>query len=263
MGNTNENKSKNGFMKTLIVAAVCSAISSLATYQITKNYVGNKPDIVGSWYSTYAGQVFSLTLKNDDTCEFGYDDQEKTKCTYDYSDEVLRLKSDNGIDELVYSLDETVLYISSQPYYSTKEESSDNDEYFAVPDDYDISMFSSLTIEEFIKKFNAGDTMFVLSARGSCGFCQQFRPIAADSVKKYDYTLYYLDSAKVTSDQFAAVQALDSKLEETYSSTPNVYYIKDKKVVAISEGAVDFETFEKFLTDNGVKAKPAAPTPSN
>ena len=132
-----------------------------------------------------------------------------------------------------------VLYISSQPYYNSLEESKNNDAYYAVPEDYDISMFTSLTADEFTKKFKNGDEMFVLSARGSCGFCQQFRYTAAESIEKYNYTLYYLDSAQVTDEQFSAIMALDEKLSETYGSTPNVYYIKGKKVVDVSEAVVE------------------------
>ena len=257
MDEKKESKKSCG-VSTLLVMLAVAAVSSLATYQITKHYLGNGgliPNIKGIWYSSYAGQVFSLSLNNDDSCEFGYDGEEKTKCTFEYTDEVLKLKTDVGTDNLVYSLENKVLYISSQPYYNSLEESKNNDAYYVVPEDYDISMFTSLTADEFTKKFKNGDEMFVLSARGSCGFCQQFRYTAAESIEKYNYTLYYLDSAQVTDEQFSAIMALDEKLSETYGSTPNVYYIKGKKVVDISEGAVDADTYGKFLEKHGVKKK--------
>ena len=256
MDEKKESKKSCGVSTFLIVLAV-AAVSSLATYQITKHYLGGGliPNIKGIWYSSYAGQVFSLSLNKDDSCEFGYDGQDKTECTFEYSDEVLKLKTEAGTDNLVYSLEDDVLYIGSQPYYNSLEESNANDAYYAVPEDYDTSMFTSLTTDEFTRKFKNGDEMFVLSARGSCGYCQQFRYTAADSVEKYNYTLYYLDSAKVSNEQFEAIVALDDKLKETYGSTPNVYYIKDKKVVAISEGAVDADTYGKFLETYGVKKK--------
>lgn len=257
MDEKKERKKSCGVSTLLIVLAV-AAVSSLITYQITKYYLSGEnliPNIKGVWYSSYAGQVFSLSLNKDDSCEFGYDGQDKTKCTFEYSDEVLKLKTDTGTDNLVYSLEEDVLYISSQPYYNSLEESNANDAYYAVPEDYDTSMFSSITTEEFIKKFKNGDEMFVLSARGSCGYCQQFRYTAAESVEKYNYTLYYLDSSQVKEEQFNATIALDEKLSQTYGSTPNVYYIKDKKVVAVSEGAVDADTYGKFLEKYGVKKK--------
>ena len=203
MDEKKNNKKGGSIISTIVITVVVSAICSLATYQITKNTVGvTKPNIRGVWYSSYAGQVFSLDLsKKDDSCKYGYEGQEMTECTYEYSAEVLKLKSAVGTDNLVYELKDKVLYISSQPYYSSKEERDINYCYYYVPEDYDISMFTSLTADEFTKKFNNGDAMFVLSARGSCGYCQQFRPIAAESLKKYNYTLYYLESAKVTEEQ--------------------------------------------------------------
>lgn len=250
------NKENNIFSRIAVTVAV-AAICSLATYQITKNaYSSEKQDIKGTWYSSYAGRVFALELnKKNDKCKFGYEGQEQTECTYEYSNEVLRLKdtSGAGTNELIYSYKDNVLYIDSQPYYSSKEESNKNDAYYFVPEDYDVSMFTKITPEEFIKKFNDGEEMFVLSARGSCGYCQQFRPIAANSIKNYKYTLYYMDSAHVTDEEYEQITQLDPTLTESYASTPNVYYIKDKKVVDINEGATPEETYGAFLEKHGVK----------
>lgn len=247
---------KKSLVLTVAVALVFGAGCSATTFFVTRNHYKNPSsnNIKGDWYSTYAGNTFVLSLSGSE-CSFGYESQEKVKCTYEYSDEVLKLKTESGTEQLIYSKDKNTLYINSQPYYSTKEESSKNDDYFYVPADYDTSMFTKISATEFVEKYNKGEAMFVLTARGSCAHCQIFRPIAAESVKNYDYTLYYIDIAHVTDKEFEAVKALNTTFANTFGSTPNTYYVKDKKIVDTFEGAGSAEDFGKFLTKNGVKKK--------
>ena len=144
--------------------------------------------------------------------------------------------------------------IDSTKYYSDKKEASKNDGFYAKPEDYDTSMCTAMTPNEFIDKFKSGEAAFVLFARGSCGYCQQFRPIAAQSIEKYNYKLYYLDTTQLKDENIEAISKLDSKLD-SITSTPSVYYIKGKKVVDIQSGYTDLETYGSFLKKNGVKAK--------
>ncbi len=251
-------KKTNRFLGTLILILVTAIVSSLATYQFMKeNSCNNKGNVnlKGSWYSTYAGSTFMLSLTEDGNCEYGYEDADKTKCTYEYSNEVLQLKTSEGTDKLIYNLEKDVLYINSSPYYNSKETSSKNDAYYYVPEGYDISMFTKITPEEFISKFNNGDEMFVLTARSSCQHCQDFRPIAAQTVESHNYKLYYLDTATLTDTTYANIKALDTKLNETFGATPNVYYVKGKKVVDTNEGATTLAQYTQFIETHGVKKK--------
>ena len=155
---------KKSLVLTVAVALVFGAGCSATTFFVTRNHYKNPSsnNIKGDWYSTYAGNTFVLSL-NGSECSFGYESQEKTKCTYEYSDEVLKLKTESGTEQLIYSKDKNTLYINSQPYYSTKEESSKNDDYFYVPADYDTSMFTKISATEFVEKYNKGEAMFVLN----------------------------------------------------------------------------------------------------
>ena len=104
-----------------------------------------------------------------------------------------------------------------------------------------------------LEKFNKGEAAFVLTARGSCGYCQQFRPVAAQSVELYNYTLYYLDTTTVTSEDYQNISAIEGF--EEFGSTPNVFYFKDKKVVDVQQGSTDINSYGSFLEKNGVTKK--------
>lgn len=247
---------KSSILTMIVVAVIAAVLSSVATTVALKstNSNGGNANITGTWYSTYAGQTFSITLKEDKTFEYGYEGQDATKGKYTATSDVLSLITDSGSNKLIYDAGKGYIEIDSTKYYGSKEEAAKNDGYYYVPDDYDVSMFTKISAKEMIDKFNKGEEAFVLTARGSCGYCQQFRPIAAESVKKYNYTLYYLDTTTLTEEDYTNIRALDSKLED-FGSTPNVYYFKGKAIVDIQQGAADADTYGTFLKNNGVKEK--------
>ena len=252
-----EKKEKSSILTIIIVAVVVAVISSVTTLFIAKKFIfnnGTNNNIVGTWYSAYGGQTFLVTLRDDKTFELGYENSEMTTGKYSNTSDVIKLTTSSGVNNLVYEMGKDYIEIDSKKFYPTKEEATKNDLYFFVPDDYDISMFTKITAEEMVKKFNKGEEAFVLTARGSCGYCQQFRPVAAESVKKYNYTLYYLDTTTLKEENYTQIRALDSKFND-FGSTPNVYYFKGKAIVDIQQGAADANTYGSFLERNGVKEK--------
>jgi len=252
-------KTKKSFsiVTVVIIALVVAALSSAATFLVAKNFIfkdGKSNNVKGTWYNTYAGRTFALSLKTDNSFEYGYEGEEMTKGTFKNSNDVITLTSDAGVDKLVYDLGKGFIEINSTKYYKNKNEATKNDGFYYIPEDYDTSMFKTIKASEMIEKFNKGEEVFVLTARGSCGYCQQFRPVAAASVEKYNYTLYYLNTAELTEEDYTNIRNLHSKFAE-FGSTPNVYHFKNKDVVDIQEGAADAETYGAFLVKNGVKEK--------
>ena len=249
-----ETTKKTSFAVIIVVAVVAAVVGALVSAFVLKK-LGTESvnDVSGSWYSTYSGQTFVLTLNKDKTFEYGYEDSEKTTGKYTNTNDVISLISDQGTDKIVYDLGKDYIEISSTKYYKDKDKSVENDAFYYVPEDYDISMFTKITATEMLEKFNNGEEAFVLTARGSCGYCQQFRPIAAESVTTYNYTLYYLDTAHLTQEDYQNVTAIEGF--EEFGSTPNVFYFKGKKVVDIQQGAATAEAYGQFLEKNGVKKK--------
>lgn len=241
----------------VVVAIISAVLGAAAAVVVMKKITPNQKEanVIGTWYNSYAGETFIISLKDDNTFEFGYDGSEKTtgKYTTETSD-VLALTTDSGVQKILFDKGKDYIEIESTKYYGSKEVAKDNDSYYFVPEDYDTSMFTKITAAEMIEKYKKGDAFFVLTARGSCTYCQQFRPIAAQSVEKYNYTLYYLDTTTLTNDDYTNIRALDDKLSE-FGSTPNVYYFKGKTVADVQAGYTDDVAYGEFLEKNGVKAK--------
>ena len=251
-----KSEGKSTILTIIAVAIVAAVLGAVAAVIVMKNLKPTEKatNIAGTWYNTYAGETFLLTLKTDKTYEYGYEGSEMTTGTYSNTSDVLSLVGDSGTQKLIFDKGKDYIEIDSSKYYNKKETAAENDGYYFVPEDYDTSMFTKLTVAEMVEKFNKGDEFFVLTARGSCGYCQQFRPIAAESVTKYNYTLYYLDTTTVKNEDYETIRALDAKLED-FGSTPNVYFFKGKTVADVQAGAADAETYGAFLEKNGVKAK--------
>ena len=143
-------------------------------------------------------------------------------------------------------------------YYSDgdSEESSDDTENV----DYDTSMFTEVSGDELLDILDRDDdvTYFVAVGRSGCTFSQNFLPSLQQSVKDYDYTLYYLDTDKLDSDVSDEITEKSDVFKDKnsiFGATPIVYVIKNKKVVDVHSGYSEYDVYESFLKDNGVEKK--------
>ena len=121
--------------------------------------------------------------------------------------------------------------------------------------EYDVSMFTEISFDDFMEMYKEDKHYFVYTGRSTCGYCVAFLPALQQSVSEYDYTLYYLDIDKVSQDELKKIAELHSKYETTIGATPMVYLMGKKNVVAVNEGYTEYETYAKFLEDNGVKKR--------
>jgi len=140
---------------------------------------------------------------------------------------------------------------------SGNDNKKDNESETSVDENenYDVSMFKSIKIDEFKEMYDDDKTYFVYTGRSTCGYCVAFLPTLQQSVKEYDYTLYYLDMSNVTNDDISSVIEMDEDFSDTFSATPMVYVIGDKELVSVNEGYTDYDTYAKFLEDHGVEKK--------
>ena len=122
--------------------------------------------------------------------------------------------------------------------------------------EYDVSMFKSITSNDFINMFNEKNkTYFVYTGRSSCGFCVKFLPVLQQSIKDYDYSVYYLDVLTVDDSAYKTITNIDAKLEENFGYTPMVFAIRDGKVIDVNEGYTEYSVYKKFLEQNNVHLK--------
>lgn len=121
--------------------------------------------------------------------------------------------------------------------------------------EYDVSMFTEISFDDFMEMYKEDKHYFVYTGRSTCGYCVAFLPTLQQSVSEYDYTLYYLDIDKVSQEDLTEIAELHSKYETTIGATPMVYLMGKKNVVAVNEGYTEYETYAKFLEDNGVSKR--------
>ncbi len=135
--------------------------------------------------------------------------------------------------------------------------------------DYDVSMMKTIDINEMLSYFKDGSTQIVYMGRSNCSACISFLPTLQKAQSEYGYKTLYIDINNVsqsTSEFKEFIKKLDKKYtmqtnegEKTeefgyfYGYTPAVFIIKDGKMIDGVIGALDYDTFAKFLETNGYK----------
>lgn len=127
--------------------------------------------------------------------------------------------------------------------------------------EYDVSMFKSLDADAFLDLFDKkdGKEYIVNVGRSTCPFSQQFLPVLQQSVKDYDYTLYYVSTTDSTivnkAQEIIDKSEVFSTSGTSFGATPSTYVIKNGKVVDSFIGYDTYESFAKFLEKHDIKKK--------
>lgn len=138
---------------------------------------------------------------------------------------------------------------------STTKETSENQ--------YDISMFTSLTPAEITKKIKSGDEFVLFIGQEKCTYCQKILPTLQQAQKDYNYTTVYLNIAanKTTTDEYKEMAALldvkktangETKKFGEFQLTPMMAVIRDGKMIDGMIGYNTYENFADFLESSGM-----------
>lgn len=119
--------------------------------------------------------------------------------------------------------------------------------------EYDVSMFKEINSGEYADLYKKDELAVTYFGRPTCGYCVQFLPTLQKAQKEYGYKTYYVDIDKVTQEDANKIFALNAQFNDTLGRTPMVTITKAGKLIDIQMGYSDYDTFAKFLTDNGVK----------
>ena len=121
---------------------------------------------------------------------------------------------------------------------------------------YDVSEFTEITYNEFMKKYKNENKTLIYIGRPTCIHCVNFIPILKEAQSDYGYETFYLDISKVSKKQFTNIKKLDSFLDKNFGGTPMVIIVKDGQV--LNEGWVgeaSYEEFSKYLENIGYSKK--------
>lgn len=121
--------------------------------------------------------------------------------------------------------------------------------------EYDVSMFEAIDVDGLKEAFDSDEVQVIYLGRSTCGYCVQFLPVLQQAQSEFGYQTLYLDVTTVDEKGAEELKSLDSFLSENYGTTPLVILVKDGKLIEGHIGYAEYDTFAKFLTDNGIEAK--------
>ena len=116
---------------------------------------------------------------------------------------------------------------------------------------YDVSMFKTISADEFVEAYKGSELRVVYFGRSTCGYCVQFLPTLQQAQADYGYTTLYVDIEALDSEEVSKITGLDSYLSETYGQTPNVVLVQNGQIMDYNLGYTDYETFASMLEKNG------------
>ena len=139
--------------------------------------------------------------------------------------------------------------------YNSGNNGSENNSGNNANVDYDTSMFTEITIDQFMDLYKKDEKSFVYTGRSTCGYCVAFLPYLQQSVSEYKYTLYYLDIDKISNDDLTEIAELHKDFSSTIGATPMVYVMGNKDVEDVNQGYTEYAEYAKFLEKNGIKKR--------
>ena len=133
---------------------------------------------------------------------------------------------------------------------------------------YDTSMFEELNLAGVVKLFDKNDIKIVYMGRSDCSACVAFLPTLQKAQDDYGFTTVYLDinTVDTSSSDFTKLKSklnvnytMDSEegsvtktFGEWYGYTPEVFIIKNKKMIDGVIGALNYDSFTEFLEKNDI-----------
>lgn len=133
---------------------------------------------------------------------------------------------------------------------------STTEENLGSNEEYDVSMMNTVNVDKVLKLYESNKAQVIYLGRSTCGYCVKFLPVLQQAQKDYGYKTNYLDITTVSEDDQVKLLNKDNKegfLAQNYGSTPMVLIVKDGKLVDTWIGYSDYDSFAKFLEQNGFK----------
>lgn len=160
-------------------------------------------------------------------------------------------------------------YNSESSGSNTTTNPSDGESGSQVNTDYDVSDFKEVSGTD-LENESKSSTKVIYVGRSSCGYCTAFLPALKQAQEEFNYQTLYIDIAKIIDFTSQEFKILDQKsydsimnlkttdeykgyLEENFGATPMTIVMKDKKVIGIQVGYIEYDELKSFLNANGIK----------
>ena len=134
--------------------------------------------------------------------------------------------------------------------------SSNTEEKLGENEEYDVSMMNAVNVDKVLKLYESKSAQVIYLGRSTCGYCVKFLPALQKAQKEYGYKTNYLDITTVSEEDQAKLLKKDNDegfLAKNYGATPMVLVVKNGKLVDTWIGYSEYDSFAKFIEDNGFK----------
>lgn len=111
--------------------------------------------------------------------------------------------------------------------------------------------FNEVSLQEYLQLVEGSEKSIVLIARPTCGYCEKFAPVLKQAKEDMNLTVYYIDTDKLTSDNWDEFTNSVTYLKEEEWGTPTVLIVQNGDSVAENSGYVELDEIKEFFTKNG------------
>ncbi len=111
--------------------------------------------------------------------------------------------------------------------------------------------FNEVSLDEYLELVKGSDKSIILVARPTCGYCEQFAPVLKEAMEDMNLTINYIDTDKLSEDDWDTFSNSLTYLKEEEWGTPTVLIVQNGESLDVSSGATDLDTIKEFFTKNG------------
>lgn len=112
--------------------------------------------------------------------------------------------------------------------------------------------YITVSLDEYKEIIKEKGYHFMFIGSEQCGYCTQFKDSIKESLKDYDYNVYYIDISTLSESEYNELVETDKYMSENEWGTPLNLLYKDGKRVAELNGYVSSDELIKFLEENMV-----------
>lgn len=111
--------------------------------------------------------------------------------------------------------------------------------------------FNEVSLDEYLELVKGSEKSIVLIARPTCSYCEKFAPILKQAMEDMNLTVNYIDTDKLSEDDWTTFSDSLDFLKNEEWGTPTVLIVQNGDSIAENQGYVELDTIKKFFTDNG------------
>lgn len=112
--------------------------------------------------------------------------------------------------------------------------------------------YLTITLDDYLEIIKEDGYHFMFIGSDTCGYCTQFKESINETLKDYNYNVYYLNIGNFSEEDVTKLYETDSYFTENAWGTPLNFLYKDGERIDVLSGYVDANELTKFLQENKV-----------